>query len=405
MSKDFFKHMFNFLFVKWNLALYVVLFVAGSHCLQIQKEMIELDPDAQNYKVFAESMQHPYDTQFREPVWIWLVKTSLIVFKEGDNSLRYLGILLFLLTCVALYHLSSRIFHSRWWGICGAALYAFNPYLENLAARGLRDNAFNLFLVLMSLYLYSGKSPLNLRRFLIGITVVTCCLVGVRINTWVPLLVLIPMSFWQMRIPLKFSVIPLIASLLLITPYLFYCKDKYNDALYSSNMHAKWWRNFEFVKQKKTGCEGCPTEEQMKTEGTYSGEPITTFQYVFKLRTVQSLIEDTSLGYAYILVPPIKFIFSIFGNKRNGAVFERLLHVPKFPAEYFYFIGLLMVFSSGFLSVFLLPLLILNFMPFTYFLGMDERIFSLVSPYMVLLSVYGLVLTVRWLSKLPRVET
>ena len=388
----------------YYLILLVLLILISINCVDLAKSKTVLDADAQNYVLFAKSMSFLFDTQMREPVWIWLVRLFMTIFSDPDRAVKCLGIVLFILTNVVLFLLVSKIFRSPWSGILAVIFFGLNPYLQDLAARGLRDNAFNLLTLTTSLILYTLNARRPLWWTLLILTVATFSLMGVRINSFLPLLIVYPISFYRSGIPVKWSFVPIVLSLIFITPYFLYCKEKFQDPLYSANHHAKWWRNHEFVRIKNVPCTGCPTLKEMQERGGYEGGPVTTFEYVFKMRPLKDLISNTISGYLYMFLPPYKWLFKIFHMKPNSNVFNRTLSSTYFPVHWFYFLGLFSLFFFDFYLIFLLPIAILNLIPFTVSLGMDERIFTFVSPYMSIVAVLGVLVLLNFIKKIYRIR-
>jgi len=87
--------------IKTPLAIILVLMVSLSRIVPLFLEYIlaDLDPDVHAYRIIANDMLHPFDTEIREPVWIWVIKLSTTLFGEGDIVFRYLGLFLFRLYC------------------------------------------------------------------------------------------------------------------------------------------------------------------------------------------------------------------------------------------------------------------------------------------------------------------
>lgn len=171
--------------------------------------------------------------------------------------------------------------------------------------------------------------------------------------------------------------------LLLLAPYLMYSYQKFGDPFWTVNITAKWFRNYEFVEVKRIGCEGCPTLEEFKRD-SYTGQPITTFQYIFGMHSLSEVISRTIQGYADLLFLPNDLFWIQIG-------------VTVFAFYYLYLLGLGFVVLSRYREFLLLLLVTINWTAFLVPIGyFDPRLVIYLAPFMTFAPVFAVWSLALW---------
>ncbi|MCD6386101.1 glycosyltransferase family 39 protein [Candidatus Sumerlaeota bacterium] len=343
------------------------------------KEMVNkpLDPDAVTYISIARNMNGPFDTDFREPFFMWGIKLFFILFGGTKINLRLYSIFVSLVTIWFTYLFAQRVTRSQTVGLLSAFILAqSHGYIfQNL--RGLRLETYLITIIPFIYVLLQRKKPADWKY---------CLLVGVlaglnQLNNLSAMsfcILLILYFAFRQKWKLWLIPVPIAVAMLITLPHLIHNKKQFNDAFYSSNIHARYYRNQEFKGQP-----GFPTVEEVRKNG-YAGPPITTFEYFFKLHTLPQIIKRTLTGF--------KLLY--FGNFYVNNVFKNQLFY------YFYIIGLV-------LMIFYLPDLIVCFVllsatslfligTFIYF---DVRLTMHIVFITVTLSAFGIVRSIQFLQQ------
>jgi hypothetical protein len=333
-----------------------------------------LEVDAISYRDLAVGMRGLFDTHYREPVFIWVVKVFSIVFPSGDLSLRLCTFSLSVLMILVLYFVGKKLF-TPFVGLLAALFFATNTFMIESSARGLRGEIFMLTIVALIACLFrkserfeikdaimlgvvAGLNNLNNLSFL-SITVPLIVIVG-AIRRWKATLLLLSLGI----------------SLVVLLPHLIQNKREFGDYFYTTNIHARYYRNLEFG-----GKPGFPSVDEIK-QNSYAGTPLTTFAYFFGLHTFKDVLETSWNGFRnlYLTFYPQGYFFG------NVAL------------SYLYFAGMIMLFLSR-KRWFLLGLFFggysVTFMA-GRFVNFDWRLVMHVAPLMYLSAAFGVDRIVRF---------
>lgn len=360
-----------------------------------------LYPDVKTYRLIAENMTHIYDTSFREPLWIWFVKISQFIFGNTDLTPRFLGIILFLVTAFLLYRLILDIFQDQIFAIVGLMLFAWNSYLISLAIEGLRDVLFLLAIVGTTYFAFANDTWISEKIRFIGLCGFIVLTVGTRITSIYPLTLIAGYTFLKYKFRFSYILLTFFVLMLFIGPHLYYNYINSGDPFFSANVHAVWWRNYEFLVLKGTGCEGCPSLAEFQIN-SYSGEPTTMFQYIFGLHPLKELFFRCIQGFRILYLTPSPFFVTLAGiphptisDLSTGFIdiinFRRIIEITFFV---FYLIGLIVFLFRRERLILLIPLLLTNFSLFIVY-AMPLRIYSANAPFILLLIACGMVFTMR----------
>ena len=127
-----------------------------------------------------------------------------------------------------------------------------------------------------------------------GLIAGMACLV--RLNTIGIILLLWLYQGIRMKWNYKMALIRVGLLSILIAPHLYNNYQISYDPFYSMNIHARFYRNREFVGQP-----GFPSQEEL-VKDAYAGERTSFLSYVFKLHSLGEIINRTSLGLVSIFL-------------------------------------------------------------------------------------------------------
>ena len=297
--------------------LFILLFVVVGFSLRwpllIERVGNSLDPDAQGYLNIARNGKGLFQTScdtapyIREPLFIWFVRAAFFIFRtQSDTALRFLTVLLSLFVIPATYFAGRRWF-GRFPALLAAFFYTVNPYFTDMSVRGLR---MELYMVCVLLFL-AGMDWLRKKEawggIRSGVASGVCLLARITsLSFTIPLTV-----FFGIRRKAKaYQIILAVAvSLVLLTPHLIFNYQITGDPLFSSNIHARFYRNREFAGQP-----GFPSKQEVSRD-PYCGKPITSLEYIFGLHSPFEVVKITLRGFFRIFLGRIA-LGGLFGGNR-----------------------------------------------------------------------------------------
>lgn len=363
----------------YPLALLIVVVVAGQRLSVLWPEYAKLPlaPDVVEYREIAHGMHHLYDTGVREPVWIWVVKAALFVARDSDSAFRLLGLGLYLATGCFVWLLVEHTFGDRLMALLAAAIFLWNTFLMRVALVGTRDNLFMLAVTAMSYFVFSRHPRLSGNWRVAGLAFSLLLAVGTRMTSIAPLSVLLVYAFVRNRLRLSLLPIALGFAVLVLAPYVYYSYVRFGDPLIASNIHAVWWRNYEFVYKRGIGCEGCPRVDEFIRNG-YAGAKVTMSSYIFGMHSPGELFTGAMRGLETIYFSLSSLFKSMLGVDEWGSAFL-LLHT----------IGWLFLLVGSERWVVFVPLLVTNLLYFFIPLDMPHRLYTANAPFMSLFAAQG----------------
>lgn len=264
------------------------------------------DPDVDGYVAIAK-VSGFFDTQSREPLYIWMTKLVGVFCTNVPFGLRVLSLVGGILAVSLVFYVAKR-----WFGLLAATVaglsYAASPAMVYTATRGLREEWVILFLLWFALeYVATWGRPLTWRIGLrIGIPIGLSFLL--RMSTFGVILPLfLPHMFWSIwknRVESSWKhwlpgvVVAFCVSIVPTLPYLYYCQKQYHDPFYVNNfLGARFYANIEFAGILP----GFPTREEIAKDA-YAGSKITFREYVFKYHTISQIIDTHIDGITRLCV-------------------------------------------------------------------------------------------------------
>lgn len=337
----------------------------------------QLDPDAITYISIARNMNGLFDTDFREPIFMWCIKLFFLLFGDTEINLRIYTIFTSLLTIWLTFLFARRATGSLAVGLLSAFILAQSPgyIFQNL--RGLRLETYLITIIPFVYVLLLRQKPADWKY---------CVLIGVlaglnQLNNLSAMsfcILLILYFAFRQKWKLWLIPIPIIVAMLITLPHLIHNKKQFNDPFYSTNIHARYYRNQEFMGQP-----GFPTVEEVRRNG-YTGPHITTFEYFFKLHTLPQIIKRSLIGF--------KLLY--FGDYYVNNVFKNQV------LYYFYIIGLvLMLFYRLDLIVCFILLSATSLFMVGTFIYFDVRLTMHIVFITVTLSAFGMVRSIQFLQE------
>jgi 4-amino-4-deoxy-L-arabinose transferase-like glycosyltransferase len=189
----------------------------------------------------------------------------------------------------AVYFLGRHLFGAAT-GLVAAFFLAVHPSLSALSVDGLRDELFSLLVALFLLALLPDRGVPGPARTA-ALAAIAAGIGLTRMNALLAVAVLLVFFAWRRSWPWTRVAAPLAAAVLLLLPYLAYCRTQYGDAFYALNIYATGFRNMEFG-----GKPGFPTREAI-ARNLFVGPNTTTFGYVFGLHSFGEALGFMLRGY------------------------------------------------------------------------------------------------------------
>lgn len=298
-----------------------------------------LDPDAEQFfqlalkkqPLFSAIMSDP--PYVREPFFIWLINLWFLIMPPTRESFRLLTVLLSCGVIITTFLLAKIVFGQffkdeknfktlitfipqrklciiiNFLSLLSALLSALSPQFIFMSIRGLR---FELYLIFISIFFALTLTMKGEQKFYKFLTagVIGGILNLIRSSTlsWL-LLVLIVLTIRNKWLWWRALLIVLVSTVILI-PHLIhnYKFAPEPDPFFTANIAGRFYRNLEFKDQP-----GFPTSEEFK-RNSCTGEPITMFQYYFKLHTFSQLLQGSLLGFKRIFLTTYS-ILTLFSSK------------------------------------------------------------------------------------------
>lgn len=338
---------------------------------------MRLDSDVVSYMQIAQSMTSLYDTQHREPMWIWLTRLWLDLTGWGALQMRLLSLVLSFLMIALAYKLFRDYTGRPALGALVAFLLCVNPYLIRLSVRGLREEAYSSAVLVLAYFVLVPAPKLALRAQAWWMAVAGAAAQLMRFNSHTFIVPLILVWGWrQAARQWRYVALPLLLILAVSLPHVAYNYKTYGDPMYSVNLHFRWFRNLEFVVTKGLPCEGCPDRDQYHVT-PYAGPPVTGFQYMFGMHSLGEILDTTLQGYTKMYLAPTEWFEVQTGTKSYGAYA-------------FYLLGFALVLAGPYREILLWIVVLANFLPYLAVYNIEPRVSAYTIPFATFLLAYGI---------------
>ena len=349
---------------------------------------VALSPDASYVQSLAAAMAHPYDTDVREPLWVWGVRLAMLPFGVTSLAPRIFALCCAMLLLAATFWFARRYF-TPLHALGVLTLLAVHPALIESAAAAHRTELYALLLVGVAFFAFVPDLSNRLRTVGLAATVpltVLCQTAG-----------LIPAAGGALASSRVWRSVSLVGALAIgavlvavILPHGVYTARRYGQAFYfSRTLVPTFYRNYEFMNVKRTGCDGCPTRAEMGVS-SYSGRPATMGEYLFKLHDVDEVVSRLAIGYVRTFAVPGQILNYLLGS---GSVIQYLLYLT----------GTLTLLATRARELLVIPLLSVNLLAFVIPLGIDLRLLLHLAPFMAIAIVCGMATIVTFVARRARV--
>lgn len=204
--------------------------------------------DPMNYLRMARNMESFYAAQFREPMYVFVTKQSLGVFRQQDIAVSFGSAFFSILAVAATYILGSAAFS---WpvGVLSMLFMTVEQEVISLGVDGWRDDTFML-LVLMSAYAFVRllKNLSFGNAIFAGFACAGACLTRLTSFSFIlPAFAFLILFSAEpsLRKRVKTIGLSLLVLGILIAPFLINCAIVYGDPLFSINDNTKFYRSRE----------------------------------------------------------------------------------------------------------------------------------------------------------------
>ncbi len=209
-----------------------------------------LDPDQVGYHQLAREMGHPYQSGYREPLQIVLVKVALVLLGDRPSSVLIPTLAASVVLIVVTFLFGRAVFGLAV-GLAGSALVAYNHFLISSGAKGYRMELFGVLVLVYVYVLFVAGGWRPWRRLLLA-GVVGGLLLLLRITTLsllVPALALWVWREWRRvgggRRLVVCAALSLAIGLAMLAPYLVECWRESGRPLWAIDCHAQFWTEAE----------------------------------------------------------------------------------------------------------------------------------------------------------------
>ena len=341
---------------KFDLISHIIIFFSLLYLIYLINNQVIFQPDVNTYISISNSMEHLYDTKFREPFIIWLIK--IFYTFENEFILRLSIGLFFILSIYCLKKLLEKLNINELIKYLGLCSYSFNIYLLNLPSTALRDIPILFFIIFFCLFLFCYLFETS-KKNLIFLSIACIFLPLIKIYFFLAIVIILLMVSVFNKFFFKNVFFIILLSFLFLTPYLIYCKNKYEDAFHSLNIHVQYINNSEkyFISKNK---EIPSTKEELRKEmphGLYEGEKIGVFKHIFGQNNLINLSKKVIQGNFEVII------------NRNYQLFSKYT-INFIKSKY--------VRGSIFLIFFIIPILIGMF---SLILSFKRKSFLVFSPF------------------------
>jgi hypothetical protein len=354
---------------------FLLVVALGPRWAELETQLVQsLSPDAETVGHIASQMQHPFDTSVREPLWPWLVRASTMLTGYAGAAAR-----LFSMTTAMAWLTLAFVFARLYWrGPCRAAgvlaLLAIHPGLIVSSAQAHRTELYGTCLLLVGI----GALTPALRARTRGISLMAgaCGVVLTQMAGVIPACAAVAWGVLRHRLSLTVATLVVAAAALASLPHGVYTHQRFGQAFYfQQTLVPVFYRNMEFMSVRKTGCDGCPSPEEMAAS-SFSGRPISMFDYLFRLHSVPEVATRIGQGYWRVFLDPGQLLSGVLGSGTKA------LYV-------LYLLGVGVALMTGARDLLIIPLASLNLLAFVVPVGIDPRLILHIAPFAAMLVVLG----------------
>lgn len=318
-------------------------------------------PDVGYVHAVLGHMKHPYDTGTREPFWIWAAWGAKHLFGSSTTAQRVASVLLSTAAIPAAYGFASAYGRSRLLGLLAAGALAGHAYLTGSAAEGHRTEL--LILQVLAVSYFAFVSPMARITRVAGLAGSTAALALTSLNGAVLIAALMLLNLVRRRISFRDALVVGAVCGALLAPHVIYNYKQFDTySWFSARGVPTFYRNYEFMVVKGTGCDGCPTKAELAVS-SYSGRPIGMGEYLFGLHTPSEVASRIADGF-----------YRAFA--KQGPELASLLGHESALRRWLFLAGSIIALLSPMRELLVVPLAALNLSAFVVPLGIDARLIT-----------------------------
>jgi hypothetical protein len=215
-----------------------------------------LDPDPAAYLELAGQSRFFFDSEFREPLFVFCAKAGGWLFGATPMGLRITTLLLSLLAVGLTWRVGRDLF-SPPVGLFAAAFLALNRNFVYINIRGYRIELFTA-LTLAFLWFCLGKRDWRPGRRTLALALTGALVCLTQTNSFLTLVAMLVLVFLRNRWPKRMLAVVAVVPLLAMVPSMIYWQQKFGDPMLAVNQHLKYYRNIEFADHPSVPAEGGP---------------------------------------------------------------------------------------------------------------------------------------------------
>lgn len=323
---------------------------------------VPLEGDAPGYWSLARCLNwaQPFSTSYREPVFMWFLKSAGFLLGNSERSARFLTLIFSCALIPLTYLLGVTLKWPKTAAILAAALIAANPFSIFMSVQGLQLELFTALILLFSILWLKGL-PL-------GSGIAGAALSLTRIQSVAAVVPLGILSAWKSRHDWRKIMLFFLPIAALVIPHLFTVRK--NTGSFTGNLdHAARY----YSAAERTGDPG--------KVGKFSG--ITLKKYLFSNGTPIRTAGRLAGGYAQILLNPFNPFNRIFLNSHYSRMWNLLL------LPFFWYGLILCLLEKEGRNFLLLPLFFLSALPMLQDQFREPRLLFHAAPFFSLACARG----------------
>ena len=240
-----------------------------------------IDGDALQFGRIAKQSTWFYDTEYREPLFIGLVKASQTIIGTDAMATRLVSLIVSV-GLVPLAFFAGRAIHGSTAGLIAAGLIASNANWASQSVRGMRLETFTAALLLLTAAIFVKRLP-DVRKHVLWLAAAMATVCLVRVTSLWFCVAGVAWAFYRRGWNTPGFLVTILLGAAPIVPFFLMCQKTYGDPLHAVNLHIKFYRNQEFRDEP-----GMPTSAELEAN-PYAGPNITSVEYFFGMHSLLEL--------------------------------------------------------------------------------------------------------------------
>ncbi|MCX7017019.1 MAG: glycosyltransferase family 39 protein, partial [Candidatus Sumerlaeota bacterium] len=246
---------------------------------------LDLAPDAQAFLGILAEARHPFDMEFREPLFLWLIWLARKALSPTNLAIQFLNSLIGA-GALALAWIVGRRLGSAACGVAGMAALGMSRELWYHGARGLRPDVYiaGLLLLVLTLWVEPGRSSWR-RAAAAGAVAGALALIQIMS---LPVSAAMLLWFgWRRRWNWTRLAAAGALALALASPYFWHIRRLKGDFFYESRRVATYYRDLEL---------GDAAQQRQSASNRLDGQSVSLGQYIFGYHSLGEVARRTARG-------------------------------------------------------------------------------------------------------------